>query len=90
MRRALVSLALAVVLCAVALAAQQVPPPMTGAVRGGGPPQPPLLQDYLAFTVTAPPPELTLDPFYKKCVNAQGLPVVACFVTLRSMCAVIC
>src|SRR5262245_51776177 len=38
--------------------------------------QPPLLTDYIAFTVTAPPPELELDPFYKKYVDAHGIPVV--------------
>jgi hypothetical protein len=37
---------------------------------------PPLLQDYIAFTVTAPPPALELDPFYKKYVDALGIPVV--------------
>jgi hypothetical protein len=46
--------------------------------RGGaqGPRQPPLLTDYIAFTVTAPPPALELDPFYKKYVDAHGIPVV--------------
>jgi hypothetical protein len=37
---------------------------------------PPLLQDYIAFTVTAPPPALALDPFYKKYVDALGIPIV--------------
>ena len=37
---------------------------------------PPLLQDYIAFTVTAPPAALELDPFYKKYVDALGIPVV--------------
>jgi hypothetical protein len=37
---------------------------------------PALLQDYVAFTVTAPPPALELDPFYKKYVDALGIPVV--------------
>ena len=46
--------------------------------RGGAQPprQPPLLTDYIAFTVTAPPAELELDPFYKKYVDAHGIPVV--------------
>jgi hypothetical protein len=37
---------------------------------------PALLQDYIAFTVTAPPAALELDPFYKKYVDALGIPVV--------------
>ena len=37
---------------------------------------PALLQDYFAFTVTAPPPALELDPFYRKYVDAHGIPVV--------------
>jgi hypothetical protein len=62
----------------VTLSAQgRVPPPLTGAVRGGGAPQPPLLQDFIAFSVTAPPPDLGLDPFHKKYANAQGIPVVS-------------
>jgi hypothetical protein len=36
---------------------------------------PPLLEDYIAFTVTAPPPTLELDPFYKKYVDALGIPI---------------
>ena len=39
--------------------------------------QPALLQDYVQFTVTAPPPELGLDPFYRKYVDAHGIPVVS-------------
>ena len=54
------------------------------AAAGGGwqggtareqPRQPSLASDYLTFTVTAPPPELGLDPFYKKYVDAHGIPV---------------
>ncbi|MEX2269956.1 MAG: hypothetical protein WD690_00705 [Vicinamibacterales bacterium] len=41
-----------------------------------GPRQPPLLQDYIKFSVTGPPAELGLDPFYKKYVDAHGIPVV--------------
>ena len=37
---------------------------------------PALLQDYIAFTVTAPPAALELDPFYKKYVDALGIPIV--------------
>jgi hypothetical protein len=36
-----------------------------------------LLQDYIQFTVKPPPPELELDPFYKKYVDAHGIPVVS-------------
>src|SRR5688572_28972090 len=39
--------------------------------------QPPLLKDYISFTVQPPPAELQLDPFYKKYVDAQGIPVVS-------------
>jgi hypothetical protein len=68
----------ALIASALSLAAQsRVPPPLTGAVRGGGAPQPALLQDFMAFSVTAPPAELELDPFYKKYANAQGIPVVS-------------
>jgi hypothetical protein len=59
----------------VAGAQRVVPRPLTGAARGE--PQPPLLKDYIGFAVTAPPAELELDPFYKKYVNAQGIPVVS-------------
>ena len=55
----------------------RVPPPLTGAVRGGGAPQPPLLQDYISFSVTAPPPELELDALYRKYANAQGIPIAS-------------
>ena len=34
-----------------------------------------MLRDYVAFSVTAPPPELGLDPFYKKYVDALGIPI---------------
>ena len=37
---------------------------------------PALLQDYIEFSVTAPPAALELDPFYKKYVDAHGIPVV--------------
>jgi hypothetical protein len=43
--------------------------------RGQGPRPPALLQDYIAFTVTPPPAELALDPFYKKYVDAHGIPI---------------
>jgi hypothetical protein len=48
--------------------------------RGGGPqnPRPPaLLQDYTAFSVSAPPAALELDPFYRKYTDAHGIPVVS-------------
>jgi hypothetical protein len=35
-----------------------------------------MMRDYVAFSVTAPPPELGLDPFYKKYVDALGIPIV--------------
>lgn len=46
--------------------------------RGGAPKvrPPALLQDYSTFTVTAPPAALELDPFYRKFVDALGIPVV--------------
>ncbi|HEY7498300.1 MAG TPA: hypothetical protein VH740_07295 [Vicinamibacterales bacterium] len=37
---------------------------------------PALLQDYIRFSVTAPPAALELDPFYKKHADALGIPVV--------------
>ena len=48
-------------------------PTVAGAEQRG---RRPLLRDYIAFTVTAPPPALELDPFYKKYVDAHGIPVV--------------
>jgi hypothetical protein len=45
-----------------------------------GPPQkrePALLQNYLTFSVTAPPAALGLDPFYKKYADAHGIPIVS-------------
>jgi hypothetical protein len=38
---------------------------------------PALLQNYTEFSVTAPPPELGLDPFYQKYTDAHGIPVVS-------------
>ncbi|MCI0433206.1 MAG: glycoside hydrolase [Gemmatimonadetes bacterium] len=38
---------------------------------------PALLQDYIMFSVTAPPPELELDPFYRKYTDAHGIPIVS-------------
>jgi hypothetical protein len=46
-----------------------------GAPQGERPPA--LLQDYIDFSVTAPPAELELDPFYEKYTDAHGVPVVA-------------
>ena len=39
--------------------------------------EPALLQNYITFTVTAPPAALGLDPFYKKYVDAHGIPIVS-------------
>jgi hypothetical protein len=69
MRRSLItSLALTIVLLGtMAIHAQS---------QAGKQAGPALLQDYIAFTVTAPPPALELDPFYKKYVDALGIPIV--------------
>ncbi len=48
-----------------------------GAAASQGPRPPALLQDYMTFSVTAPPAALELDPFYKKYVDAHGIPVVS-------------
>jgi hypothetical protein len=68
------AVSIAAIIAAVSLAAlssqsqnRQVAPPKR---------EPALLQDYIAFTVTAPPAALGLDPFYKKYVDALGIPVV--------------
>ena len=69
MHKPVVTTALAVVILSIASA--------TLDSQGGGQsgPRPPaLLQDFIAFTVTAPPPELELDPFYKKYADAHGIP----------------
>jgi hypothetical protein len=39
--------------------------------------RPALLQDYTNFSVTAPPAELELDPFYQKYTDAHGIPVLS-------------
>jgi hypothetical protein len=46
--------------------------------RGGNQGQrpPALLQNYVDFSVTAPPAALELDPFYRKYTDAHGIPVV--------------
>ena len=62
----------AVLIAAFALATTVV----TSQDRAIAPKGPALLQDYIAFTVTAPPAALELDPFYKKYVDAHGIPVV--------------
>ena len=36
-----------------------------------------LLQNYITFSVTAPPAALGLDPFYKKYADAHGIPIVS-------------
>jgi hypothetical protein len=45
-----------------------------GGTQGQRPPA--LLQNYVEFSVTAPPAALALDPFYKKYTDAHGIPVV--------------
>ncbi|HYN07032.1 MAG TPA: hypothetical protein VES67_06555 [Vicinamibacterales bacterium] len=49
-----------------------------GGARGGAAGQrpPALLQNYIDFSITAPPAALELDPFYKKYTDAHGIPVV--------------
>ena len=48
-----------------------------GAPGGAAGQRPPaLLQNYVDFSVTAPPATLELDPFYKKYTDAHGIPVV--------------
>ena len=39
--------------------------------------EPALLQNYITFSVTAPPAALGLDPFYKKYADAHGIPIVS-------------
>jgi hypothetical protein len=75
MRRIVVSSALVTI--GVSLATLAVQSQGRGG-RGGpqGPRLPALLQDYIAFSVTAPPAALELDPFYRKYVDAHGIPVV--------------
>jgi hypothetical protein len=75
MRRIIVSSALVTI--GVSLATLAVQSQGRGG-RGGpqGPRPPALLQDYIAFSVTAPPAALELDPFYRKYVDAHGIPVV--------------
>jgi len=46
-----------------------------GGGAAGGPRPPALLQSYDAFSVTPPPAELALDPFYKKYTDAHGIPI---------------
>jgi hypothetical protein len=70
MRKAVVASVLVVAVLALGTQAQQ---------RRGEPKQrpPALLKDYVTFTVKPPPAELNLDPFYKKYVDAHGIPVVS-------------
>src|SRR6185295_15706186 len=62
------------------------PAPLTVGTRyiGGTVGGPPIVESYAAFEgktkvvpVVAPPSELGLDPYYKKYVNADGIPVVS-------------
>ena len=67
------------------LLVQSTPPsPPTARPPGGVADGPPLVASYATFegrtadaTVTAPPAELGLDPFYRKYVDAGGIPVVS-------------
>ncbi len=71
MHKPVVTTALAVVILSIASA--------TLDSQGGGQsgPRPPaLLQNYSAFSVTAPPADLALDPFYRKYADAHGIPIV--------------
>jgi len=60
----------------VMLGAIAAPVDIVGQSQAGKQTGPALLQDYVRFTVTAPPADLALDPFYKKYVDALGIPVV--------------
>ncbi|HYV35884.1 MAG TPA: hypothetical protein VE988_09290 [Gemmataceae bacterium] len=83
MRRCVVAIALFVSLSLVALATstERMLEPNQNGPQDKQPPAkkkqraPALMQDYVKFTVTAPPAELKLDPFYKKYVDALGIPV---------------
>jgi hypothetical protein len=57
---------------AIPLAAQNQPQQGTPQKR-----EPALLQNYITFSVTAPPAALGLDPFYKKYADAHGIPIVS-------------
>jgi hypothetical protein len=70
--RNMVSLSIAVAV-GVAVAAVTLVSQGRGTAKGPRPPA--LLQSYDAFSVTPPPPELALDPFYKKYADAHGIPI---------------
>ncbi len=60
---------------ALAVAAQPAsqPPHPIGGVQNG----PALVASFEQAMIAAPPAELGLDPFYKKCADAFGIPVVS-------------
>jgi hypothetical protein len=71
-----------IAIAAVGLLLAQTPPPVR--LPGGTPTGPPIVANYSTFEghervepVVAPPAELSLDPFYRKFVDAGGIPVVA-------------
>jgi len=78
MKRAMLGV---ILLCGVGLSAQQhgqqagqQPAPRP---PGGIPSGPAIVQSFATSMITAPPPELGLDPFYKKYTDAFGIPVVS-------------
>ena len=76
MRSSVVSPALLAAAMLLALTSATAQNQGRGGAASGGPRQAPLLPDYIKFSVTAPPGELGLDPFYRKYVDAHGVPVV--------------
>lgn len=69
--------ALLLLLSVVGVAAAQAPAaPAARAATGALPPSPPLVADYVSFTVGPPPPALDADPFYRKHADALGIPVL--------------
>ena len=77
-RRALVPglcpLVLAVMLAAAAGVAAA---PADGPVAAGDPMAGAIVSDYARFEITPPPAALKLDPFYRKYVDAQGIPITS-------------
>ena len=66
-----------ILLCGVALSAQQAGQQQGQRPPGGIPNGPAIVQSFASAMITAPPPELGLDPFYKKYTDAFGIPVVS-------------
>jgi hypothetical protein len=71
MQKPVVTTALAVIILSIASATLD-----SQGGRQSGPRPPALLQNYSAFSVTAPPADLALDPFYRKYADAHGIPIV--------------